>query len=120
MDTIWYTGGRITEVIEPEDEGEDVGKFPWKTYKVKWRGVEVNVIPTDFAEYRGPVDVDTPGDRITILKDVATEKTSQLWKDDDMKPDTAVTGDDPDKTFIGPWQICPITFYGLETTQEGE
>ena len=118
LDTIWYTAGRITEVTEPEGDG----KFPWNTYKVRWRGEEVETIPTDFAEYRGPVG-DEPGDRVCILKDVGAEKTSQLWKDDDMKTETACTTDEP-KKFIGPWAICPVTFYGLETevgmTIEGE
>jgi hypothetical protein len=95
MDTVYYSGGRITEVIDPTEE------TPYPTYKVQWRKDELTVNPSDFAEYK--VD-----DRVTILKDVATEKTTQLWKDDDMKADC-------DKTV---WQIAPITFYGLET--EGE
>ena len=124
LDTIWYSSGAITEVIEPETEDEETaGKFPWNTYKIKWRGEEVLTIPTDFAEYRGPVDEDTPGDRICILKDVGTEKTSQLWLDEDMKAETACTPDEP-KEFIGPWAVAPICFYGLETeegmTLEGE
>lgn len=109
LNTIYYSGGWITEVIEPEEDG----KFPWKTYKIKWQGEIVNVIPTDFAEYRGPIG-DLHGDRVTILKDVSTEKTSQTWKDDDQRAATAVTGEGTEKTFVGPWQICPITFYGLE------
>lgn len=91
VDTVYYTGAVIKEIIEPTDE------VPYPTYKVKWRKFEVTAIPSDFAEYR--VD-----DRVTILKDVATEKTSQLWKDSDTKVDC-------DKST---WQICPICFYGLE------
>lgn len=89
MDTVYYTGAVITEVIEPTDE------VPYPTYKVKWRKDEITVNPSDFAEYR-------VGDRVTILKDVATGKKTQLWKDDDTK--------NPGET----WQIVPITFYGLE------
>lgn len=91
MDTVYYTGARITEVIAPTDT------VPYPTYKVQWRKDEITVNPSDFAEYK--VD-----DRVTILKDVATEKKTQLWKDDDMK-----TGCDKTK-----WVITPITFYGLE------
>ena len=36
------------------------------------------VYPTDFTEFQ-------VGDRVIILKDVTTTKTSQLWNDDDMK-----------------------------------
>lgn len=119
LDTIYYSGGWITEVVEPEGDG----KFPWNTYKIKWRNEIVETIPTDFAEYRGPVDEDTPGDWVCVLKDVATEKTGQLWKDEDMKVETACTDSDP-KEFIGPWAIAPIAFYGLEAEQgmtiEGE
>lgn len=97
MDTIFYTSARITEVIEPTDD------VPYSTYKVKWHGKddEFTVNPSDFAEYQ-------VGDRVTILKDVATEKTSQLWKDDDMQAFNEA----------GNWVIAPITFYGLES--EGE
>jgi hypothetical protein len=93
MDTVYYTGARITEVIDPTDD------VPYPTYKVTWRKDEFTVNPSDFAEYK--VD-----DRVTILKDVATEKTTQLWKDDDMAE------------FGENWMIAPISFYGLDT-QEG-
>jgi hypothetical protein len=62
---------------------------------VQWRKKIMEVNPTDFAEYEVK-------DRVTILKDVATEKQSQLWKDDDMK------------TFGETWMIAPIGFYGLD------
>ena len=87
-------GGGVTEVIEPTDEA------PYPTYKVQWRKDEVTATPSDFAEYK-------VGDRVTILKDVATTKQSQLWKDDDMKE------------FGENWMIVPITFYGLETQAGG-
>lgn len=96
MDTVYYSGARITEVIDPTDT------IAYPTYKVKWHGKdeEITVRPSDFAEYK--VD-----DRVTILKDVVTEKKTQLWKDDDMK------------TFGDSWQICPISYYGLDTQAGG-
>jgi hypothetical protein len=89
MDTVYYTSAVITVVFPPTDT------VPYSTYKVKWRKYEITVNPSDFAEYR-------VGDRVTILKDVSTDKTTQLWKDDD----TQNAGEN--------WQIVPITFYGLE------
>ena len=94
MDTVYLTGGRITEVIAPTDT------VPYSTYKVRWRKDVVTVRPTDFAEYK-------VGDRVTIIKDITTTKQSQLWKDDDMK------------TFGETWMIAPIGFYGLDTQEEG-
>jgi hypothetical protein len=89
MDTVYYTGARITEVIGPTDE------VPYSTYKVQWRKDEVTANPSDFAEYK-------VNDQVTILKDVAVAKKSQLWKDDDMK------------AFGENWMIVPIGFYGLD------
>jgi hypothetical protein len=94
MDTVYYTSAVITEVIDPTDE------IPYPTYKAKWRKDEITVNPSDFALYK-------VGDRVTVLKDVATDKKTQLWKDDDMK------------TYGETWMIAPITFYGLET-QKGD
>ena len=89
MDTVYYTGAVIKEVIDPTDT------VPYPTYTVQWRKDVVTATPSDFALYK-------VGDRVTILKDVTTEKKTQLWKDDDAK------------TFGDTWMICPITFYGLE------
>jgi hypothetical protein len=90
FDTVYYTAGIITEIIDP------TGNMPYPTYKVRWRTQTAHGIytltPSDFAEYK-------VGDRVTILKDVSTKKKSQLWKDDDMKK----MGDE--------CQIVPITFY---------
>jgi hypothetical protein len=86
MDTVYYSSG---EVIEVDNSGE----VP--EYLVKWRGETYTMSPTDFAEYR-------VGDRVTILKDCAATKTSELWKDDDMRE------------FGENWAIAPITFYGLD------
>jgi hypothetical protein len=94
MDTVYYTNALITEIIEPDDS------FPFPRYTVQWRKFEIEVYSSDFAEYQ--ID-----DRVTILKDVATDKTSQLWKDDDMKE------------FGETWMIAPVAFYGLENP-EGE
>jgi hypothetical protein len=95
MDTVYYSGARIMEVIEPSEDG-----VPYPTYKVAWRQDEFMVNPSDFAEYR-------VGDRVTILKDVATTKKTQLWKDDDMKE------------FGENWMIVPISFYALEIPRGG-
>ena len=94
-DTVYLTGGRIKSVIEPTDT------VAYPTYEVQWRKNVVTVRPSDFATY----EVD---DRVTILKDVAPEKQSQLWTDDDMDPDC-------DKET---WQIVPFSFYGLEKPAE--
>jgi hypothetical protein len=51
---------------------------------------------TDFAEYH-------VGDRVTILKEVPSNKQSQQWKDEDMKQ------------FDGEkWMIAPLIFYGIK------
>jgi hypothetical protein len=94
MDTVYYSSGRITEVIDPTNT------VPYPTYKVQWRKDVVTANPSDFAEYK-------VGDRVTILKDVSTTKKSQLWKDNDMK------------TFGETWMIAPIGFYGLDTQEGG-
>jgi len=87
IDTVFYTRGIITEINEQEND---------TIYKVAWHGrkKEVEVMSSDYAQYE-------VGESATILKDVSTSKTSQLWKDADMKPDC-------DKTV---WQIVPIGFY---------
>lgn len=91
IDTVYYTGAKVLEVIEPtEDEA-------YPTYRVRWRKYEVIAKPSDFAEYQ-------VGDRVTILKDVATEKTEQTWDDDDAKSDAATFDTDL-------WVIVPVTFY---------
>ena len=94
MDTMFYTGAVIKEVIAPTDT------VPYSTYTVQWRKVVVTANPSDFTLYK-------VGDRVTIVKDVATDKKSQLWKDDDMK------------IFGATWMIAPITFYGLEIPAGG-
>jgi hypothetical protein len=100
MDTVFYTSGVVTEVIDPTVD------TPYPTYKVKWRVTDANsdgivtATPSDFATYQ-------VGDRVTILKDVTTTKTSQLWSDDDMK------------AFGDTWQIVPISFYELDNPAGG-
>jgi hypothetical protein len=87
MDTIFYTSGRIKEVIAPDNT------FPYPRYRVQWRKDVVEATPSDFAEYQ-------VGDRVTILKEVDTNKKSQLWNDDDVKEF------DTEK-----WIIVPLTHY---------
>ena len=98
MDTVYYTSCRIKEVIEA------TATIPYRTYKVMWRKNEVTARPSDFAEYK--VD-----DRVTLLKDVATTKRTQLWKDDDMKYFGGAEDMAPADIV---WQIAPISFYGLD------
>ena len=98
MDTIYYTAAVIKEVHEPTD------LIPYATYTVQWHKNEVLAKPSDFAEYK-------VGDRVTILKDVTTEKKTQLWKDDDMK----YWGGEEDMNPADiTWQIVPLSFYGLD------
>ena len=94
VSTIWYDSAVIKEIIDPTAD------VPYPTYTVIWHGQEIkNVRPSDWSEYK--VD-----DRVTILKDVAATKVSELWKDDDMKN----WGDN--------WVLAPISFYGLDRPQE--
>lgn len=92
MDTVYLTSAVIIAIIEPTDT------IPFSRYMVQWRKKIIEVNPSDFAKY----EVD---DRVTILKDVATEKKSQLWKDTDMETEGET------------WMICPISFY-LEDQEE--
>ncbi|MDI6752784.1 MAG: hypothetical protein QME78_00130 [Thermodesulfobacteriota bacterium] len=91
MDTLYYSNAMILEVIEKEG---------YPAYKVRWRGKEVEAMPTDFAEYK-------VGDRVSILKEIPSKKQSQLWKDEDMKEF------DKEK-----WAIAPFSFYGVEPDEE--
>ena len=95
MDTVYYSGAVVKEVIEPTQEK------PYPRYKVQWRKDEVIAYPTDFAEYK--VD-----DQVTILKDVTTEKKTEIWKDAD-------TEKFPPEEDKADWRIVPISFYGLHT-----
>lgn len=94
MDTVFYTAGVITEVIEPTAE------TPYPTYKVQWRVTKdqadgiIIATPSDFALYK-------VGDRVTILKDCSAEKLTQQWKDEDTKG----WGDN--------WMIAPVIFFGI-------
>lgn len=97
FDTLYYTSAKVVEILEPE------GNRPFKLYKVKWRATEKGgeteflARPSGFEEY----EVD---DLVAILKDAATERKSQTWKDD-QEFDQEV------------WRIVPITFYKKD---EGE
>lgn len=100
IDTVYYSSGIIKSVDEPTDQ------FPFPTYTVQWRGKTYSpVMATDFTEYK-------EGDRVVLLKDVETKKTSQLWKDDDMDPDK-------NNDFKqGKWVIAPMMFYGYDPEKE--
>jgi hypothetical protein len=89
MDTVFYTSGRIT-AIDPANDNR-----PYPLYTVRWRNQDIQMAATDFNEYQ-------VGDLVTLIKDVATEKTSQLWKDDDAKQ--------PGEN----WSVAPIIFYNAE------
>jgi hypothetical protein len=94
FDTVYLTAGVITAVIEPTDIE------PYCKYVVRWHKEQEFIFrPTDFAEYK--VD-----DWVSILKDVATEKKSQLWNDDDMK------------TKEDNWMVAPFSFYGYGKAEE--
>lgn len=86
MDTVFITSAEVM-AVKPVDEG-------YVKVKVKWREQELWVYPSDFAEYE-------IGDRVTICKDVAAPKTSELWKDEDLWAF--------DEEF---WRIVPLTYYG--------
>src|SRR5208337_2868813 len=106
MDTVYLTSGFVTEVGTPTAE------FPYPQYKVQWRkdpnnpgaqGIVQNVLPTDFAEYKGPQGGAAVGDRVALLKDITTTKVSQLWRDTDMVPPLNT------KTTM----IAPLMFYSV-------
>jgi hypothetical protein len=90
MDTVYYTGAVVKEVIEPDEA------TPYPRYLVQRRKEVVEAKPSDFAEYR-------VGDRVAILKDVATGKPSQRWKDADTQ-----------EFDLDKWVIAPLMFYGLD------
>lgn len=88
IQTVYLTSAVIKEIIDPTDD------IPFPTYTVTWQGKDIeNVRPSDFCSYE-------VGDRVTILKDCATTKTNQLWKDEDQK------------TWGDGWQIIPTSYYG--------
>jgi len=102
MDTLYYTNAVVKRVIEPTES------IPYPTYEVQWRkfggakdGTIVVATPSDFAEYKVK-------DSVCVLKDVTTEKISQLWEDDDMETNVK----EFDKNKAKRWVIVPISFYG--------
>jgi hypothetical protein len=85
-DTVYYSRGTVTGSRVDENSGLTI-------YQVLWHdGNTYDVLASDFNEYN-------EGDEVAIVKDVSTEKQSQLWKDDDFT------------TFGDNWQIAPVTFY---------
>ena len=109
-DTVFFTSGFIKEIIAPTDDQ------PWPSYRITWRKDpddpnstgEYLLYPTDFTEYK-------VGDRVVILKNVTTTKTSEQWKDVDLKLMGGV------KTDAGkPVQTCavaPFAFYNIDPDQ---
>jgi len=104
IDTVYLSSGFITDIIEPTAE------FPYNQYKLRWRknpndpnddGIHT-LLPTDFADYKKPVGSATVGDRVCLLKDITTTKTSQLWRDPDMT-----------KLDVTTWAIAPLMFYSV-------
>lgn len=89
IDSVYYTSALVKEVYDPS------GDIPYPIYLVQWRDQEVTARPSDFAEY-------AVGDRVTILKAAAAEKTEQTWKDEDTKE------------FNEEWVIVPMVFYATE------
>ena len=87
INTVYLTSAVIKEVIEPNDT------YPYSRYIVQWQKFEVTANPSDFCEYR-------VGDRVSVLKDVSTTKTSQLWRDEDQH------------TWGENWALVPISYYG--------
>jgi hypothetical protein len=102
MDTVYYTGAVVKTVIEPTQDK------PYPRYLVQWRMDRVEARPTDFAEYK--VD-----DRVTILKNVTTDKATETWMDYDTNRSARFPPEDDDKVD---WKICPIGFYGLDDPSE--
>ncbi len=97
IDTVYLSGATIKEIQPPDDDRS------YPTYTVAWRKEEITgVLATDFSEYQ-------IGDRVVILKDVETDKQSQLWKDDDMQADGTQKAFKDNK-----WVIAPLMFYGID------
>jgi hypothetical protein len=90
FDTPYLTSAEAVIVERNAEEGYCLAQIEWRGKR------DIKVYPTDFAEYR-------VGDRVTVLKDVATVKESQTWKDEDMKPENF------DEEV---WRIAPLTYYG--------
>lgn len=96
LDTVYYTTATVEEVLEPDETR------PFPLYRVKWRkkddepeGANIHLArPSGFERYEA-------GERVAVLKDPATTRESQTWKDDQVW-DKAV------------WRLVPITFYEAE------
>ena len=90
MDTVFITSAHVLDV-EESTEG-------YCKVKCKWREQEIWAYPTDFAKY----EVD---DRVTIIKTITTDKTSNSGR-------TRTCG--LSTTEI--WRVAPITYYGKGLT----
>ena len=92
-DTVYFSGAFIQKINDPTDDR------PYPTYTVLWRNEVIkNVVSTDWTEF-------LVNDRVVLLKNIETTKTSQRWKDSDAQPG----GFDVTK-----WAIAPIYFFGID------
>lgn len=87
IDTKMITSAQA-KIVEKTAEGYYICQIDWRKKQ------DILVYPSDFAEYRA-------GERVTIMKDLSADKTSQLWKDKDCFEFDAET-----------WRIVPLTYYG--------
>ncbi|MFA5381961.1 MAG: hypothetical protein WC356_02260 [Candidatus Micrarchaeia archaeon] len=94
IDTIYYSSAIVIEVIAPTDT------IPYPQYKVSWRNhYDIIAKPSDFTEYQ-------VGDRVTVLKDVETEKVVQSWEDEDTN---ILSNENLFGTDV--WTLVPVSFY---------
>jgi hypothetical protein len=91
FDTLYYTGAKVIEVKEPDDTR------PFKLYKVRWRAKDKDSKAEFWARSSGFEEYQKD-DRVTILKDAATDRKSQTWEDDQEYQKEV-------------WRIVPITFW---------
>ncbi len=89
FETLYYTSGIVTEVIEP-GAGE-VGK----SYIVKIKGEELQMKSTDLYEYE-------IGERVAVLKTIGLPDQVFNWQDLEIKGDGMIATD---------WEILPVSFY---------
>jgi hypothetical protein len=98
MDTVYCTGGKVVAVNEPTEDRS------YYTYTVKWHKEEIeDVKSSDYNVY----EID---DRVTIVKDIETEKTSQTWEDEDAQ--------EGGYGLSGHWMIVPVMYYDISNRPE--
>jgi len=100
FDTLYYTTAVVEEIEEPTNER------PFPLYRVAWRGKEEERLMEDYNKFWArPSGFETYAvdDRVTVIKDVDTERKTQTWKDDQEFQEII-------------WRLAPITFYEYEDT----